>query len=119
MASSDVDIVRWLRVVVGLVENRAVVPHQDDPRDRKTIFFGAAPKMNSDRIADCDAGWQSDVVVGVAGGGYQPIAAFGQHSRAVRCYHVHSAGGCAAYTKDGQSGRNQNTIMPESAPISK
>jgi len=119
MAPSDVDIVRWLRVVVGLVENRAVIPPHDDPRDRKPIFFGAAPKMNSDRIADRDAGWQSDVVVGVAGGGYEPTAAYGQHSRAVRRYHFHFASGCAAYTKDGQRGRNQNTIMPEPSPISK
>jgi len=119
MASSDVDIVRWRRVVVGLVEKRAVVPLHDDPRDRKPIFFGAAPKMNSDRVADRDVGWQSDVVVGVAGDGYEPIAAFGQHPRTIRRYHVHFASGCAAYTKDDQSGGNQNRIMPEPSPISK
>jgi hypothetical protein len=105
MASSDVDIVRWLRVIVGLVENRAVVPPHDDPHDRKPKFFWAAPKMNSDRIADRDAGWQCDVVVGVAGGGHEPTAAFGQHPRAVRRYYVHFASGCDAYTKDGQSSR--------------
>jgi hypothetical protein len=119
MASSDVDIVRWLRVIVGLVENGTVVPPHDDPHDRKPIFFWAAPIMNSDRLADRDAGWQCDVVVGVAGGGHEPTAAFGQHPRAVRRYYAHFAGGCAAYTKDGQSSRNQNTIMPEPSPISK
>ena len=77
MASSDIDVVRSVPAVVGLVENRAVLPRQIDPRDRKPIFLGAAPKNKCDRIADRDLGRQPDVLVGLAGVGNEPTAAFG------------------------------------------
>jgi hypothetical protein len=83
MAWSEIDIVRLVPIVVGFIENCASVIGQVDPRDRKPIFLGVAPKIKSDRIADRDVGRQPDVVVGLAGGGNEPIAAFGQHTRAV------------------------------------
>jgi hypothetical protein len=44
MAPSDIDFVNSVPVALGFAENRAMLPLQIDPRDRKRIVLGLLPK---------------------------------------------------------------------------
>ena len=84
MAPNDIDFVHSVTVALGFAENRAMLPLQIDPRDRKRVVLGAAAKAQGDRVADCDPGRQADMLIGLAGRGDEPTAALGQHPQGVR-----------------------------------
>src|ERR1700751_337363 len=81
MAMRDIDLVNSMPVALGFAENHATPRLLVNPRDRKRILFGVAAKPQGDRIANCNPVWQWHVLIGFAGGGDNPAAAFGQYPK--------------------------------------
>ena len=77
----DIDFINSMPVALGFAENHATPRLLVNPRDRKPIALWVAAKVQSDRIADCYPVRQSHVLIGFAGGGDNPAAAFGQYPK--------------------------------------
>ena len=85
MAPSDINLVYSVSISLRFAENRAMLPLQVDPCDRKRIFLRVAAKAKAEGIPDRNPGRQPDVLISFAGRGDEPTAAFGQHPRSTRC----------------------------------
>jgi hypothetical protein len=118
MAPSDVDLVHSVPITLSFAENRAALPLQVDPRDRKRIILGVATKTKGDRIADGDPGRQADVLIGLAGGGDNPTTAFGQHPGGAWCDGLDVASpGFAKTEGNEQNGRHSHPVEDQPSLI--
>jgi len=77
MAMRDIDLVNLVPVALGFAKNHTPPGLLINPRDRKPIKLRIAAKPQGDRIAACNPVWQSHVLIGFAGCGDNPAAAFG------------------------------------------
>jgi len=80
----DIDFINSMPVARGFAENHATPRLLVNPRDWKPIVLWVAAKVQGDRIADCNPVWQSNVLIGLAGGGDNPATAFGQYPKGAR-----------------------------------
>jgi hypothetical protein len=72
-------------ISLGFAENRAMLPLQVDPCDRKDIILGVAAKAKGESVPDRDPGRHANVLIRLARRGDEPTAAFRQHPRGIRC----------------------------------
>jgi len=82
MAPSDIDLVYPVSISLGFAKNRAMLPFQVDPCDRKRIILGVAAEAKGEGIPDRNQRRQADVLISPAGRGNEPTAAFGQYPEA-------------------------------------
>jgi hypothetical protein len=61
MAPSDINLVYSVSISLRFAENRAMLPLQVDPCDRKRIFLRVAAKAKAGGIPDRNPGRQPDV----------------------------------------------------------
>src|ERR1700730_14398173 len=93
MARGDVDLVHPVPIFVSLGKNRAAVALERNPSYKEPVLLQIAAERDGNCVADRDPRWQTDVVIGPAGAGNQPIPTFGQHPGAMRMHRFDSIGG--------------------------
>src|SRR5215470_17577433 len=109
----NIDLVHSVAIALGFAENCRPLSVQVNPRDRERIVLGVTSIAKSDRIAHLDPRRQADVLIGLAGGGNKPTAAFGQHPRGARRDSLDIASrGSAETTDDDRNGR-----CPSAPPV--
>src|SRR6266481_532818 len=121
VARGDVDLVHLVPISVRFAKNRTMAAFRGDPGDRERILLGAAAEGEGQRIANRDPRWQVDVVISLAGAGHDPVATFGQHTRAPRLYRLDGTGltgsGSAESKGAEQEARDPDTKRHQPSPI--